>query len=118
MSIPLAKNKSFCYPIGTEIYYYIHMKKDIHPQYYPEAKVSCACGHSFVVGSTVPEIKVEVCSNCHPFYTGKQKFLDTAGRLDRFKSKVARVVEISSVRKGKKVKKEKAVARKISKEKK
>ncbi|MFC1687537.1 50S ribosomal protein L31 [Patescibacteria group bacterium] len=61
------------------------MKKDIHPTYYPEAKVICACGNNFVTGSTKKEIHVEVCSNCHPFYTGKQKFLDTQRRVDRFK---------------------------------
>ncbi|MCX6702277.1 MAG: 50S ribosomal protein L31 [Candidatus Wolfebacteria bacterium] len=47
------------------------MKKDIHPQYYPKAKISCACGTVFTVGATRPEIKVEICSACHPFYTGK-----------------------------------------------
>ena len=90
------------------------MKKDIHPQYYPEAKISCACGKTFIVGSTVPEIKIEVCSNCHPFYTGKQKFLDTAGRLDRFKTRVAAQKDIAAVRKGKKAKKEKAAVKKAT----
>lgn len=61
------------------------MKKDIHPQYYPEAKVKCACGHTFTVGSTLPELKIELCSACHPFFTGKQKLVDTARRVDRFK---------------------------------
>lgn len=65
------------------------MKKGIHPTYYPEAKVSCACGHSFTTGSTLPEIKVELCSACHPFYTGKQKLVDTARRVEKFKSRVA-----------------------------
>lgn len=62
-----------------------NMKKDIHPTYYPEAKVICACGNSFVTGSTKKETEVEVCSNCHPFFTGKQTFLDTQRRVDRFK---------------------------------
>lgn len=61
------------------------MKKNIHPEYYPEAKVKCACGHTFTVGSTLPELKVELCSACHPFFTGKQKLVDTARRVDRFK---------------------------------
>ena len=61
------------------------MKKDIHPEYYPEAKVTCACGNTFIVGSTQPELKVEICSACHPFYTGKQKLMDTARRVDKFK---------------------------------
>jgi len=63
------------------------MKSDIHPQYY-QATVTCACGNTFTVGSTMPEIKVEICSNCHPFFTGKQKFVDTAGRIDRFKARL------------------------------
>lgn len=64
------------------------MKTDIHPQYFTEAKVSCVCGNSFVTGATVPEVKVEICSNCHPYYTGRQKFIDTTGRLERFKQKI------------------------------
>lgn len=66
------------------------MKKDIHPTYYPEAKIVCACGASFVTGSTKPEIHVEICSACHPFYTGKQKFVDTAGRVEKFRARVAK----------------------------
>ena len=65
------------------------MKPNIHPQYY-QAKVTCACGNSFVIGSTMPEIKVEICNKCHPFFTGTQKFIDTAGRVDRFKARVER----------------------------
>ncbi len=59
------------------------MKKDIHPQYV-ECTVTCGCGNSFKTRSTRPAINVEVCSNCHPFYTGKQKLMDTAGRVERF----------------------------------
>jgi large subunit ribosomal protein L31 len=65
------------------------MKAQIHPKWYPEAKVSCACGNTFTVGATVPEITVEVCSNCHPFYTGQLKFVDTAGRVEKFKVRQA-----------------------------
>lgn len=72
------------------------MKPNIHPEYF-QAKVTCACGNSFVVGSTMPEIKVEICSNCHPFYTGKQKFIDTAGRIDRFKARV-KAAELKNVK--------------------
>lgn len=61
------------------------MKKGIHPVWYPEAKVSCSCGNSFTMGSTNEEIHVEICSKCHPFYTGEMKFIDTAGRVERFK---------------------------------
>ncbi|MFZ5390968.1 MAG: 50S ribosomal protein L31 [Patescibacteria group bacterium] len=71
------------------------MKTDIHPKYYPKAKVVCACGHTFTVGSSVEEIHVEICSNCHPFYTGKQKILDSAGRVDRFKKRTARTKEVT-----------------------
>ncbi len=67
------------------------MKKDIHPKYDNNAKVNCACGASFNVGSTMPEINVEICSQCHPFYTGNEKVLDTAGRVDRFKKRAAAV---------------------------
>lgn len=65
------------------------MKVDIHPTWYPEAKVTCACGNTFTVGATVPEIKVDVCYNCHPYYTGQMKFVDTAGRVEAFKTKLA-----------------------------
>ena len=61
------------------------MKKDIHPAYFPQAKVICACGNTFIVGATKPELKVEICSNCHPFYTGEEKLIDTAGRVEKFK---------------------------------
>ena len=64
------------------------MKKGIHPNYHKEAKVKCACGAQFLVGSTEPEIHVEICSACHPFFTGKQKLVDTAGRVDKFRAKV------------------------------
>jgi len=64
------------------------MKKDIHPEYFPAAKVTCSCGNTFTLGSTMPEIRVEICSNCHPLYTGKMKLVDTAGRVDRFKSRL------------------------------
>ena len=63
------------------------MKAKIHPKWIEEAKAICACGNTFTVGATIPELKVEVCSKCHPFYTGKMKFVDTAGRVDAFKEK-------------------------------
>ena len=65
------------------------MKKDIHPAYFTEAKATCACGAIFTVGSTKKEIEIEICSACHPFYTGQEKVLDTAGRVDKFKKKLA-----------------------------
>ncbi|PIR93299.1 50S ribosomal protein L31 [Candidatus Falkowbacteria bacterium CG10_big_fil_rev_8_21_14_0_10_43_10] len=79
------------------------MKKDIHPQYYSEAKVTCACGNTFTTGSTQPELKVELCSACHPFYTGKQKLLDTARRVEKFQEKQAQKTKLTD-RKGKKAK--------------
>jgi len=64
------------------------MNKDIHPPYYPNAKITCSCGNSFVVGSTKEEIFVEICSACHPFYTGKQKLVDTAKRVDKYNKRI------------------------------
>ncbi len=61
------------------------MQSGIHPTYHREATVVCVCGKSFVTGSTIPKISTEICSNCHPFYTGEKKFVDTTGRVDRFK---------------------------------
>lgn len=66
------------------------MKQGVHPQYYPQANAKCACGNKFTIGSTKPEIKVEICSKCHPFYTGKKKFIDTAGRVEKFKTRRAK----------------------------
>jgi large subunit ribosomal protein L31 len=67
------------------------MKAEIHPNY-TDVKVTCSCGNSFTTKSTLgkPDLLVEVCSSCHPFYTGKQKIVDTAGRVDRFRRKYAR----------------------------
>jgi large subunit ribosomal protein L31 len=62
------------------------MKKGIHPEYV-EAKVTCACGNSFTTRATVAEIKVDICNVCHPFFTGKQKYVDTTGRVERFQKK-------------------------------
>lgn len=91
------------------------MKKDIHPQYHEKAKVTCACGNVFTVGSTLPEIHVEICSMCHPFYTGKQKMVDSARRVEKFKERAAMKETVSATRKGKKVKKEASKAKKSSK---
>uniref|UniRef100_A0A831Z179 Large ribosomal subunit protein bL31 n=1 Tax=candidate division WWE3 bacterium TaxID=2053526 RepID=A0A831Z179_UNCKA len=65
-------------------------KENLHPTYYPEAKVTCtSCGTTYSIGSTQPELKVEVCANCHPFYTGKEILLDTEGRVEKFEKKRA-----------------------------
>ena len=64
------------------------MKSGIHPNYNREAKIICACGHSFTIGSTLDESHVELCSKCHPFFTGKQKLIDTARRVDKYQKRV------------------------------
>lgn len=69
------------------------MKKDIHPKYNKNVKVTCSCGNTFETGSTMDEIHVEVCSACHPFYTGTNKFIDTAGRVDKFQAKMKKAEE-------------------------
>jgi len=80
------------------------MKKDIHPTYYPKAKVKCACGHTFIVGSTKPEIETEICSHCHPFYTGKEKIIET-GQVEKYRTRLAKKgslkVKVKKVRKKK-----------------
>ena len=65
------------------------MKKDIHPKYDLKTKAICACGAVFEVGSTMPSIAIEICSQCHPFYTGNEKIIDTAGRVERFNKRKA-----------------------------
>jgi large subunit ribosomal protein L31 len=82
----------------------IRMKTDIHPKYYPKAKVICACGNTFTTGSTVEEMRVEICSACHPFFTGKQKVMDSAGRVDRFKKRSERGQTVAAKRVTKKAK--------------
>ena len=64
------------------------MKKDIHPKYYPDAVVTCACGNTWTTGSTQPKIRTDVCSKCHPFFTGEQRIVDTEGQVDRFYKKL------------------------------
>ncbi len=63
------------------------MKKNIHPQYYPNCQVTCACGNTFTTGSTLNEIKVDICSACHPFFTGQMKYVDTMGRVEKFQAR-------------------------------
>ena len=72
------------------IMYFITMKKDLHPIYFKQAGVKCACGNSFTVGSTKEFIETEICANCHPFYTKKEKVLDTLGRVQKFKDRAAK----------------------------
>lgn len=70
------------------------MKANLHPAWFPEAQVTCACGTTFTTGSTLSSIRVEICSKCHPLFTGQQKFVDTLGQVDRFVKKT----EVSKIR--------------------
>jgi large subunit ribosomal protein L31 len=86
------------------------VKDKIHPKWYPEASVACGCGATFTTGSTLPKITVEVCSQCHPLYTGQQKFLDTAGRVEKFNQRVALAETKKAEADARKVKKDEAAA--------
>ena len=72
------------------------MKSDIHPMYYENLKITCACGNIVIAGSTRKELRTELCSACHPFYTGKQKLVDTAGRVDKFMEKMKKMEEMKA----------------------
>lgn len=87
------------------------MRSAIHPTYHKDATVTCACGSKFTVGSTVKDLHVELCSACHPFYTGKQKILDSARRVDKFQQRAAAQTTVASTRSGKRVKKERDAER-------
>jgi large subunit ribosomal protein L31 len=78
------------------------MKKDIHPEYHKNATIKCACGNSFKFGSTKKEVEVEICANCHPFFSGKEKLIDTAGRVDKFKQRMAKAQILKSTKTAKK----------------
>lgn len=92
------------------------MKKGIHPTWYPEAKVTCACGNTFTTGATVTEINVEICSACHPFYTGQMKYIDTAGRVEAFLTKQSKAKEkIISKSEKRRLKREKRILQELEK---
>ncbi len=91
------------------------MKAAIHPKYYPKAKIVCACGNEMTVGSTIEEIHVELCSKCHPFYTGKQKLIDTARRVEKFAERQQAKDEKGAKTTGKKAKTVKRAAQKEAK---
>jgi len=74
------------------------MKKGLHPQYYDNAEVTCSCGAKFIVGSTVEKMKVEICSQCHPFYTGQKKIIDTAGRVQKFEDRMKKTEALKAKR--------------------
>jgi large subunit ribosomal protein L31 len=72
------------------------MRENIHPKWYPEARVTCSCGNTWTTGATVPEIRTDVCSNCHPFFTGEQRIVDTEGQVDRFYKRLERRTNIET----------------------
>jgi len=74
------------------------MRKNIHPKYYEKALVRCACGNTFEVGSTKELIETEICSKCHPFYTGKEKIIDIMGRVEKFRKRLSKKEEIKKTR--------------------
>jgi large subunit ribosomal protein L31 len=84
------------------------MKKDLHPEYFSDAKITCACGTVIQTGSTKEAIQVEICSNCHPFYTGKQKLIDTTGTVDKFKKRTEKASALSAAKAVKKPRKGRA----------
>lgn len=91
------------------------MKAAIHPTYYAQAVVTCACGNTFTTGSTVQDLHVELCSTCHPFYTGKQNFVDTSGRIEKFTAKAQATAAKAATAQGKKAKTAKRAEQKAAK---
>lgn len=81
------------------------MKTDIHPKYFPTSKVKCACGNTYIVGSTKENIEVEICNICHPFFTGKERLVDSAGRVEKFKDRLAKKSKAPAVKKERKTSK-------------
>ncbi len=90
------------------------MKKEIHPKYYEKATVKCACGNTFTIGSTKEHLEVEICSACHPFYTGKEKIVDTLGRVEKYRKREEKYEEM---KKEKEAKEKKAKKKKTKKKK-
>lgn len=93
------------------------MKKNIHPEYHKNAKITCSCGTVFEIGSTKTAIRIELCSNCHPFYTGEQKIVDTAKRVEKFQARTAKAKEVGGAKKGKTAKRAAKKEKRASKEK-
>ena len=75
------------------------MKKDIHPRYYPKAKVRCSCGNEFTVGSTKENIEIEICAKCHPFYTGKEKIIESIGQVQKFRERMKKSESLKAKKK-------------------
>lgn len=78
------------------------MKQGIHPQYYLDATTRCACGEVFTIPATIQSMDVEICSHCHPFYTGAKRMVDSAGRVERFKARLQKTEQLKKTKKGKK----------------
>jgi len=92
------------------------MKTQIHPKWFSNAQVVCACGNKFVTGATQPKIEVEVCYNCHPFYTGQMKYVDTAGRVDAFVAKLGKAKKkLVSKTEKRRIKREKKIQAELEK---
>lgn len=86
------------------------MKSNIHPTWYDDAQVTCSCGNTFTTGSTEPKLKVDICSKCHPFFTGEMRFVDEQGRVEKFQAKLANAQKWQSTNKTKAAKKAQAKA--------
>ena len=111
MSSPRKRGSRFWRALALEtallVCYYSHtMKENTHPTYFPQAQVTCSCGAAFTVGSTKDALQVEICSNCHPYFTGTEKVIDVAGRVEKFNKKRAAAQPKKTA---KKVKKEKVL---------
>lgn len=91
------------------------MKVDIHPEYHTDVKITCACGHTVTAGSTSDSMSIELCSNCHPFYTGKQKIVDTARRVEKFEARVSKKADAVMDHKAKAAKKAERAKKKAEK---
>lgn len=91
------------------------MKKELHPKYNEKTKVTCTCGNTFYTGSTMDAINIEICSQCHPFYTGKQKLIDDSGIINRYAKRIASHGTVSKTKLGKKVKKARQAVKKSEK---
>lgn len=74
------------------------MKKETHPEYHKDSKIACACGNAFTIGATKEQISIEICSKCHPFYTGKEKIVDTLGRVERFKKRESKAQDLKTTK--------------------
>jgi len=87
---------SFIFAFSFLFWYHFVMKKDIHPKYFEKATITCSCGAKFIVGSTIENMEVEICSQCHPLYTGQKKLVDTAGRVQKFEERLEKAKKMQA----------------------